>query len=215
MNIILIAPPAAGKGTQAAKISKTYKVPHISTGDLLRNTSNEEIQKLLKEGSLVDDKIITKLLKRRLENEDCTNGYVLDGYPRNINQAKEYEQILKELNKALGIVIILDLDKEIAKQRIIGRVICQNCGNVYNELLKDTMPKEKGLCDNCHKSLIKRTDDNEETFNNRYETYEKETMPLIEYYENKGIAYHVNSGINMITTFNQIKDIIGEVYDKH
>lgn len=215
MNITLIAPPAAGKGTQASKISKLYEIPHISTGDLLRNTKNEKIQNLLKEGKLVDDNLITELLKQRLQKEDCQKGYVLDGYPRNLNQAYLYENLLLELKKEEGIVIVLDLDKNVAKQRIVGRLVCKNCGSVFNELLKDTMPKEKGICDNCQNTLTKRADDNEATFNKRYETYLKETKPLIDYYENKNIVYHVNSGISMETTLNQIKDIIGEKYDKH
>lgn len=215
MNITLIAPPAAGKGTQASIISELYNIPHISTGDLLRNIQDEKIKEKLKHGALVDDETITELLKQRIQKKDCNHGYVLDGYPRNLNQAKVYENLLKQLNKSEGIVLILDLDKEVAKKRITGRLICPNCGEVFNSILTDALPKEKGICDNCHHKLISREDDNEETFNKRYEVYEKETEPLINYYDQKQIAYHVNSGINKQTTTNQIKQIIGDVYDKH
>ena len=215
MNIILIAPPAAGKGTQAAKLSEYYQIPHISTGDLLRNVENEEIQKKLQTGSFIDDETITNLLKERLQKPDCNNGYILDGYPRNLNQAKIYEELLKELNKSFGVVITLDLNKEIAMKRMIGRLTCPNCGRVYNSLLEGNRPQQEGICDACHHSLTKRADDNEETFNKRYDNYEKVTKPLIEYYENKGRLYHVDSGINMETTLNQIKEIIGGLYDNN
>lgn len=206
MNIVLIAPPAAGKGTQSQKICETYKIPHISTGDLLRKTEDKKIKKQLKQGQLVDDKVITKLLKDRIAKEDCQKGFVLDGYPRNINQAKQLDEITNNL-----IIIILELPKEIAKKRIIGRLLCPNCGNVYNELIHDSMPKEKGICDHCHTKLIKREDDNEKAYNNRYKIYQKETEPIIEYYKETRKINHINSGINAQVTFNQIQKILGDV----
>lgn len=209
MNIILLAAPAAGKGTQAEEISKQYDIAHISTGDLLRHTKNKEIHTKIKKGQLVDDNLITKILKERLQQDDCQNGYVLDGYPRNINQAKLYEQQIKKINQKQLKVIILDLDKEIAKQRIIGRLSCPYCGEVFNEYIKYMNPKEKEKCDNCHHHLIKREDDNEETFNNRYQIYLEETKPLIRYYEKKSLAYHVNGELSKKETFNQIKKILG------
>lgn len=214
MNITFIAPPAAGKGTQSAKVSKKYGIPHISTGDLLRNIQDENLKQSLNQGNFASDELVTNLLEVRLQQKDCDKGYVLDGYPRNLGQAKTYEKLLKKLNKPMGIVIILDLDKEIAKQRIVGREICPNCGAVFNELL-DPKAKVKGICDNCQHQLIKRNDDNEQTFEKRYQIYENQTAPLIKYYEDKKIAYHVNSGINATYTFDQIQKIIGGLYDQH
>ena len=122
--------------------------------------------------------------------------------------------MLKELDRHLGIVIVLDLDVDIAKKRMIGRLTCPNCGRVYNSVLEQNKPQKEGICDYCHSSLTKREDDNEETFNKRFHTYEEETKPLIEYYKNKGNLYHVDSG-DMETTLNQIKQIIGGLYDNN
>ena len=215
MNIILIAPPAAGKGTQAELISETYNLPHISTGDLLRNSKDKKVQELLKEGKFVDDSLITELLKNRIREKDCEKGYILDGYPRNLNQAHLYENMLKDLNKDLGIIIVLDLAKEIAKKRITGRLVCPNCEKVYNELFEEKKPAQAGICDNCQSKLIKRADDTEETFESRYQTYINETQPIIDYYTNKTEIFHVDSGINLETTTKQVKKILGDIHDKH
>ena len=215
MNITLIAPPAAGKGTQAKKISKEYGIPHISTGDLLRKINDENLHQSLKNGQFASDELVTNLLKERLKQTDCQNGFVLDGYPRNLKQAKMYNQILAELNIPLGYIIVLDLDKEIAKKRIIGRKVCPNCGAVFNDLLEDSRPKQKDVCDNCQNTLVKREDDNENTFETRFQIYMKQTEPIINYYEQNHQVYHVNSGINSDYTFNEIKKIIGGLYDQH
>ncbi|MDD2435029.1 MAG: nucleoside monophosphate kinase [Bacilli bacterium] len=218
-SIILLAPPAAGKGTQSALISEKYRIPHISTGDLLRNAvrdnnpSAELIANLINSGSMVNDEIVLALLKMRLNQSDCDNGYILDGFPRNVDQAIAYEKILKDLNKELGIVIFLDLDKELALQRIIGRLSCSNCGQVYNSMYEETKPKVDNQCDNCQTKLSRRDDDNEKTFNTRFEVYLEKTQPLIDYYEEKGILYRINSGISKDYTFNEIEKIIGGLYD--
>lgn len=215
MNITLIAPPAAGKGTQAKKISKEYNIPHISTGDLLRNIHDEKLNGKLKTGTFIDDETITNLLKQRLMKEDCENGYVLDGYPRNLKQAMIYEDLLKELNKEMGPVIVIQIEKDEAIKRMVGRRSCPNCGAVYNELIENIKPKQNGICDNCHSNLIKREDDNEDTFQKRFKTYEELTMPLIEYYEGKGNIHYIQSGITPEETFEQIKQVIGGLYDQH
>jgi len=214
-SIIFIAPPAAGKGSQSKLISDKYNIPHISTGDLLREAINSgnEVGKLveleIKKGNLVKDDIILNLLENRLKQDDCNNGYILDGFPRNLNQAKEYEILLDKLNKQMGIVIFLELDKEISKKRILGRLSCKKCGRVYNEFIEEAKPRKEGFCDRCNIELSKRDDDNEVTFEQRYNTYLKETKPLINYYENKNILYHVNSGISLDYTFKEIERIIG------
>ena len=136
-SIIFIAPPAAGKGTQAVMLSSKYNIPHISTGDILRNAQDDTergkyISSEMAKGHFISDEIILELLTERLSQSDCENGYILDGFPRNIKQAEEYEEILNKLNKDLGIVIVLDIDKEIAKERIVGRISCPKCKEVYN-----------------------------------------------------------------------------------
>ena len=214
LNIVFIAPPAAGKGTQAEMLSSKYNIPHISTGDILRNASQDGTERgkmiasELALGNFISDDIILELLKERLQREDCNNGYILDGFPRNIEQAKQYEEILKDLNKELGYIIYLDIDKEVAKKRIVGRVSCSSCGSVYNELVEETKPKKQGFCDKCNSSLIKRTDDNASTFENRFEAYLEKTQPLIDYYSSKNVLYRIDCGLSKENTFEQIENII-------
>ncbi len=214
-SILFVAPPAAGKGTQSILVSDKYSIPHISTGDLLRKSNDPKIKEIMKDGTLVDTAFTVELLEKRLLQGDCDNGYILDGFPRTVDQAHAYEDLLCKLGIPEGIVIVLNLDKENSRKRIIGREICLNCEAIYNELFEEKKPKIKGICDKCGSTLTKRIDDNNETFENRYSIYLKETEPLIKYYENKGIAYHVNSGINEDYTFNKIQEIIGGVNDKH
>ena len=212
-SIIFIAPPAAGKGTQAVMLSSKYNIPHISTGDILRNAQDDTergkyISSEMAKGHFISDEIILELLTERLSQSDCENGYILDGFPRNIKQAEEYEEILKKLNKDLGIVIVLDIDKEIAKERIVGRISCPKCGSVFNDMIEESMPKEAGICDKCNSKLKKRDDDNAESFEVRFEGYLAKTEPLIEYYQNKNILYRVDSSLGKDITFNQIEDIL-------
>lgn len=212
-SIILIAPPAAGKGTQSKLICDEYDIPHISTGDLLRErtSKNDEFALKLKEqmesGKLVSDEVILELLSDKLNQID---EYVLDGFPRNINQAREYDNMLSKLNKKVDYAIYLKIDKEIAKKRIIGRTSCSNCGSVYNELIEENMPKVANKCDKCENILIKRSDDNEITFEKRYETYISETEPLLNYYKEKGILYEVDSSLETTKVFEEIKSILGD-----
>lgn len=213
-SIILIAPPAAGKGTQSEMITKKYNIPSISTGDLLRDIVKEEsdLGKLVKEkldnGMLVEDEIVLEILKNRISQSDCANGYILDGFPRTVNQAEKYDEILSDLGLELGHVILLDIDKEIAKKRIVGRVSCPNCKSVFNEMFEETKPLNEGLCDHCNTALVKRSDDNDETFDQRFNQYLEKTMPLIEFYKNKGVLREVNSGINKEYTFKSIEEIL-------
>lgn len=213
-NIILIAPPAAGKGTQAEMIVNKYNVPSISTGNLLRAARNNETEigrsiiEAQDKGLLVSDDIVIELLRNRLSESDCDNGYILDGFPRTIAQAKAYQTMLNELGKELGDVIYLEIDKEIAKERIVGRISCPNCGTTYNEYIVDTMPKVKGICDKCNGPLTKRSDDNEEAFNVRFDTYIEKTAPLIDYYEAQGVLFRVNSGISKDYTNIEVEKII-------
>lgn len=214
-NIIFVAAPAAGKGTISAKVCTEYNIPHISTGDLLRNeiaVSSKigmEIKSAMARGEFVSDEVITKLLKKRLEAKDCKKGFILDGYPRNISQAKTYDNILKELNYDEGLVVFLDIDKSLAMKRALSRVVCSKCGLSYNLINKEYAPLKEGICDNCGSSLKTRSDDNEESFINRFDTFMKETYPLLEYYEKKGNLLKIK--VDNITTddiFDEIKKVI-------
>ena len=154
-NIIFIAPPAAGKGTQSAILEKKYNLPHISTGDILREEAKKDtelgryIVEVLSSGGLVKDDVTYTLLQNRLSEDDCKNGYVLDGFPRNIEQAYKYDEILEKLNQQLGYVIKLDIDEETLEKRITGRRICENCKTVYNINSLEEKPKEESICDKC------------------------------------------------------------------
>ncbi len=208
MYITFIAPPAAGKGTFSKMISKKYGIPHISTGDFLRNTNDENIKQKLTNGEFINDEIITNLLFDRLNENDSKEGYVLDGFPRNLNQAKIYDTYLENKGKK-QIVLILDLPKEIAAKRIIGRKTCPNCGAVYNDMFDNLKPTQKDICDKCQNHLVHRTDDNEETFEKRYQTYLEETYPLVKHYENKKNAHHIKADDEANKIFKEIEKIIG------
>lgn len=213
-NIILLAPPAAGKGTQSKLICDTYNFIHISTGDLLREEVKKEtslgleLKAKMETGKLIEDSIVIDLLKNKLEECKNSDGFIYDGFPRNIKQAELLDEILRENNSKIDEVIYLDLDYETAKNRIVGRCSCTKCGEVYNTLIDMQKPKKDGICDKCNSSLYKRNDDNEETFKTRFEVYEKETKPLIKYYEN--IVKKVDSTKDTSMVFEDIKSILGE-----
>ena len=210
-DIILIAPPAAGKGTQAKLLSSKYQMPHISTGDLLRAATGELgdiVKKTMESGALVSDDLVLKLLEERISKEDCQNGIILDGFPRNVSQAESYMKLLEKLNRPLGYVIYLDASKEVTQKRIVGRLTCPTCGAVYNDQIDDNKPKKFGTCDICNGPLTKRSDDNLETFEKRYQTYMTETYPLLDYFRSKGKLFTVGSGISKERTLSEIEKII-------
>lgn len=213
-NIILLAPPAAGKGTQSEILEKEYHLAHISTGDLLRefikkeDELSEEIKQVIARGEFVRDELMCKIIEHRLTSPDCKDGYILDGFPRNVEQAKKYEVILEKLNFPLGYVFFLKVDKDILEKRITGRRICENCGAVFNVNIEGSMPKESGFCDKCHGNLYQRDDDNQESFEVRYQTYLQKTEPLIAYYKDKGVLYEVDGSQDKVKTFQEIKLIL-------
>ena len=214
-NIIFIAPPAAGKGTASALVCEKYNIPHISTGDLLRDEiANQtklgvEIKDAMARGEFVSDEVITKLLKKRLSAKDAKKGYILDGYPRNIKQAEIYDDLLKELSYDMGVVIFLDIDKDTAMKRALSRVVCSKCGLSYNLDNKELSPIKEGICDACGGELKTRRDDNKETFITRFDTYMKETYPLIEYYEKKNNLVKIEvSNLTADEVFEEVKKVI-------
>ena len=214
-NIIFIAPPAAGKGTMSEILTHKYGYKHISTGDILRSMAKKkddfgkELSTLLSSGQLVPDEIVYEALKRRLLMNDLDNGFILDGFPRNIEQAREYDNILNSINKDLGVVIYLDTPREILEKRITGRRLCSECGKAYNVLTGVNTPKVDGICDKCGSKLYQRDDDNLESFNTRYETFIEKTYPLVDYYEKENVLYRVKS-VDVDNTMKEIEAIIND-----
>ncbi|WP_416197359.1 MAG: adenylate kinase [Sporanaerobacter sp.] len=196
MRLVLLGPPGAGKGTQASAITKRYNIPHISTGDIFRANIKEgtDLGKKAKEymdkGLLVPDDIVVSIVKDRLTKEDCKNGFLLDGFPRTVNQADALDIELEKMGFRLDKVINIDVEKDELINRAIGRRICKKCGATYH--VEFNPPKQSGKCDVCGEGLYQRDDDTEETVSKRIEVYLKETKPLIEYYTKKGIILNVD-----------------------
>ena len=215
-NIMFIAPPAAGKGTQAELVVEKYKIPHISTGDILREISKEDseignyVKETLASGKLVKDEITYQLIEDRLNRDDCKNGYIIDGFPRNIEQAKEYDKILEKLNYDIGNVILINVDEKILEKRITGRRICENCNTIYNINDENSCPKVESVCDNCGGKLYQRSDDNLEAFKTRYEMYQEKTAPIIDYYKEKGVLKEINGNDSVENIFKVVDEIINE-----
>lgn len=215
MNIILLAPPAAGKGTQAEILESVYNVNHISTGDLLRSASQEDndfsrnLKNIMESGNLVSDDIVLEVLNRYLDSTSNMN-LLLDGFPRNIYQAEKLDEILEKKNSQIDYVFLLNVSKDILLSRITGRRLCKSCGKVYNVNIDPLKPKIDSICDKCGSELYARSDDNEETFNVRYSEYLTQTAPLIDYYKNKGILYEIDSSISGEETFKQIEEVLGK-----
>jgi len=213
-NIILIAPPAAGKGTLAQMLVDKYNYAHISTGDLLRDEVKKKgtyaslIKECFDKGGLVPDEITMELLKLRLSQKDIENGFILDGFPRNLEQAISYDKLISELNINLGIAVYIDVPKDVAMGRVLGRRSCPNCKTIYNINNPEMIPLKENICDKCDSELEARSDDNEETFTKRYDTYISQTSPLINYYGEKGLLYTVDGSKSMHDTFAQVEPLI-------
>lgn len=208
-NIIFLAPPAAGKGTLSEMLVEKYGYGHISTGDLLREEIKngteigKQAESLMKEGKFVSDDVIIELIKNRITKADCENGYILDGFPRTLVQAEKYDELLNELNKELGVVIYINIDKDVAMRRACSRITCPKCGRIYNKYSNEMKPKTEGICDDCHINLTSRADDSEETFIKRFDEYVNKTMPLYEYYKNKGVLKVINAQESKFDTFDE------------
>ena len=213
-NIMFIAAPAAGKGTQAELVVQKYGIPHISTGDILREISKEDseigqyVAETLSSGKLVKDEITYQLIEDRLKKDDCKNGYIIDGFPRNIEQANEYDKILEKLGYEVGNVIHINVDKNTLEKRITGRRICEDCNTIYNINDKNSSPQVESICDNCGGKLYQRSDDNLESFQTRYNTYEEKTAPIIEHYRKQGVLKEVDGDDSVENIFKKIDEII-------
>ena len=215
MRIILLGSPGAGKGTQAQSISNKYSIPHISTGDIFRmNISNgTELGILAKsymdKGLLVPDNVTIDLVKTRLKEEDTKNGFLLDGFPRTIYQADVLDELLKEDSQKIDAALLIKVPRGFIIKRMTGRRVCPNCGASYH--LEFNPPTQKGICDDCGSSLIQRKDDTEETVQERLDIYDFQTLPLIEYYTEKGILKSVDGTKAINEVFEEIIEILGDI----
>lgn len=217
-NFVFIAPPAAGKGTQSKYLVEKYNYQHISTGDLLREEISKntdlgiQINEIISSGKLVSDDIVITLLKNRLNSIDLNNNsFIIDGFPRTLNQAKMLDEALNNLNVNNYKVIYMDLDYEEAKKRVLGRIICPSCGKSYNDLIDSLKPINEGICDACNHVLEKRSDDNEESFKIRFETYLTNTKPIIDYYNELNKLINIDASKNAEDIFKNIETYVTEV----
>ena len=200
MNIILLGAPGAGKGTIASQMKERYKLPHISTGDIFRENikNNTELGKLAKsyidKGALVPDDVTSNLIVDRLTHDDCKKGFILDGFPRNNNQAKSLDEALKNSEKKIDLVILVDASDEQITDRLSGRRVCENCGQIYH--IVNFPPKVPNVCDKCNGKLIQRKDDVKEVIEGRLKTYHEITKPLIDYYNERHILKSVSGFVD-------------------
>jgi len=214
MNIILLGAPGVGKGTQAQLIMEEYRIPQISTGDILRveikkqSKLGKEVQSLMAKGELVPDDTMLEIIKRRLNEPDTTNGFILDGFPRTIQQAESLDELLEQLSKTGFKVINIQVAEGEIVKRLSSRRVCVNCGKTYNLLLDP--PPENGQCRVCGGEIIQRKDDEEKTVRKRLAVYQEKTEPLICYYRDKGNLYEINGMQSANDVFDDIKQIIKE-----
>lgn len=214
-ELIFLGPPACGKGTQTSKLAQYFNFPHVDTGSLLRaeisaQTENGKIAKsYIDKGHLVPVNLVASIIKDRLSQPDCKNGYILDGYPRSVEQADMLTKINEELDngeKSDFRAIYFDIDTEILISRIVNRRSCPKCGEIYN--LKFKPPKKDSLCDYCGTQLTQRKDDNEETAKARFDTYYSETSPLIEYYKNKNCLKTIDASGSIDEVWKRLLKVV-------
>ena len=214
MNLILFGPPGAGKGTQAKKLAETYSIPHISTGDILRDNVQKgtelglEAKKYMDSGELVPDDVLIGLIKARLSEPDANHGYLLDGYPRTKPQADALTDILEKISKPIDYVLNIDVQDEELVRRLSNRRICNNCGASYH--LEFNPPKTNANCDSCEGKLYQRDDDKEEVILQRLSVYKKQTQPLIKYYDDQNILVTIDGKGQVEDIFNKITDILND-----
>ncbi|MGF7401258.1 adenylate kinase [Thermoanaerobacterium thermosaccharolyticum] len=214
MRVILLGPPGAGKGTQAERITKDYEIPHISTGDIFRYNikNNTELGKLAKQytekGLLVPDDVTNKIVEDRLTKDDCKDGFLLDGYPRNVVQAESLGKYLENKGLKIDHVLNIIVDRDELVKRLSGRRVCPSCGATYHIVTKP--PKVEGICDHCGEKLIQRTDDNIESVLKRLEVYEDETKPLVEYYGKLNLIRNIDGNKPVNEVYKEIQALIGD-----
>lgn len=209
MKLILLGPPGAGKGTQAESIKEKYNLIHISTGDIFRKNMKEntplgkKAKEYVDKGQLVPDEITVAMVEDRLKEDDVAEGFLLDGFPRSVSQAEALDELMLEMATQIDKVINIQVDKSILVERAVGRRICRDCGATYH--IKFNPPKVAGICDKCGGELYQRADDNEATVAKRIDVYETETMPLVEYYTQKGNIVTLNGDQAIDKVFSEIQ----------
>lgn len=213
MKLVLLGAPGAGKGTQAKKLTEKYTIPQISTGDILRKavadgtSLGKEAKSYMDKGELVPDSVVIGLVKERIVRDDCKNGYILDGFPRNTSQAEVLDKVLADMKAPLDTALSVDVEKNDLMKRLTGRRTCKGCQQMYN--VHFSPPKKERVCDKCGGELYQRDDDKEETIKNRLDIYEKSTVPLIDYYSKKGILKSVNGIGSIDEIFNNVCSVLG------
>ncbi len=215
MRLILLGPPGAGKGTQAKFISERYHLPHISTGDLfMRNISQKtplglKAKEYMDKGLLVPDHLTIDLVKHRLEEEDAKEGYLLDGFPRTVHQAKVLCDLLDEMGESLDAALLMDVPSEILRKRIPGRRVCSNCGATYHAEFNP--PQKEGICDACQHELIQRRDDREEAVEERLRVYEEHTLPLLSFFKERNLLKIIDGTQQIEEVFDSIQRALNEL----
>lgn len=215
MNILIMGPAGAGKGTMSDLILKEYDIPHISTGDMLRENvrNNTELGKEAKSymdaGKLVPDDVINAMVEKRLQEPDCQKGYLLDGFPRTLVQAEAFEKIEKNIGKPVESVIALEVGFDTLVERITGRRICPKCGAIYHT--QNHPPKVEGICDNCGSELNQRKDDTVEQLKVRMDEYEKSTKPVIDFYAKRGVVTNIDASKESKLVFEQVKETLSKL----
>ena len=218
INVLVMGPAGAGKGTMSELIEKQYHIAHISTGDMFReeiknNTElGQKASSFIKAGLLVPDEVTIDMVLNRLQKDDCSEGYLLDGFPRSLVQANVFDTRVIETPKDISLVINLDIDKELLISRIESRRICRNCGAVYNTLTKPS--KVEGVCDECGGELYQRADDNRESLEKRMESYEAETAPVLEHYRRLNLVHDVDAARPIEEVWADIQAIIDSYLQK-
>lgn len=213
MNILFMGPPGAGKGTQAERIVNKYNLPHISTGDMFRTAISNQTElgvtakKFMDEGKLVPDDVTIGIVKERLLQADCHNGFLLDGFPRTVEQARALDAIMLEFSKKINYVINIDVELDALKERLTGRRICKMCGATYHVMFHP--PVQASVCDKCNGELYQRKDDNAQTVESRLSVYTNQTKPLLNYYQEKGNLINVNGLNDIDAVFADIQEALG------
>lgn len=211
MKLVLLGPPGAGKGTQSVVLSKEYGIPHISTGDILREAVKGGTQLGIKakafmdKGELVPDEVVTGIVVERLKKDDTKKGFILDGFPRTLKQAADLDAELKKVCSGIDIVIYFETSAKVAIARLSGRRVCKTCG--FNYHVKNIPPKKEGVCDKCGGVLFQRPDDREDTVIKRLKVYEDQTKPLVDYYTKKGILKKVSGDLDVDDLFKALSKI--------
>lgn len=205
MKLVLLGPPGAGKGTQSVVLAREFKIPHISTGDILREAVKEglplglEAKSYMDKGELVPDEVVTGIVVERLKKPDTGNGYILDGFPRTLKQANDLDAALSKSGANIDMVLYFETSEKTAIERLTGRRVCKKCG--FNYHIKNIPPKKPGVCDKCGGELYQRPDDKEDTVRKRLKVYEAQTKPLIEYYTRKDILKKVSGDLGVDELF--------------